>query len=269
MAEESFRLKEGAPVVVVYPAHTIEKDEASAALLARLCTSLSKIAQIEKIGRDDFSDARSTGAALIICLGGDGTTLDVARHTQTSPVLSLKLRPDSVGYLCTDDASQPDKIAHKLTQNGAFVVSRSRLQLVVNGKPVGVPVTNDILIANESPARTTRYLLNYAQFQERHCSSGLWIATARGSHAAARSAGAHPLPDDDARFVLRVRELNHANTTTPTLDAVFSPDQPPELVMLSNHIAAFADGDLWRYPLEPSDCVSFCDAEPMRVVKFR
>jgi hypothetical protein len=57
------------------------------------------------MGRDDMERGFAEKADLVIALGGDGTTLAVARYLEKTPLLSLKLNDDSIGYLCSGEAA--------------------------------------------------------------------------------------------------------------------------------------------------------------------
>ncbi|MBW2380947.1 MAG: NAD(+) kinase, partial [Deltaproteobacteria bacterium] len=67
-------------------------------------------------------------------------------------------------------------------------------------------VLNDALYCHESPAATSRYILEYAGDHERQMSSGVWVGPAAGSTAAIRSAGGKVLPTGSQKIQFVVRE---------------------------------------------------------------
>ena len=253
-------------LTLVYPAQSLARHPYLQTRIEALYQALSAHWSVERVGRDDFTPDLASRSSLVIVAGGDGTTLAVAHQVTTTPLLSLRLSDDSVGYLCTDDAANAKALVEKLRTGACHVVVRPRLQLLVNGQPIGAPAYNDILLAHPCPARASRYAIHLNGQTECHCSSGIWIATAVGSHAAARAAGAHPLPNDDPHFMYRVREFCFADVTKPTLEHVFLPDDSPEFVITS-HSLAFGDGDLWHTELVCGDKMRVTSATPLNVVQ--
>ncbi len=268
MADTLFKLNKDTRVVVSFPGDSAAKHVECASRINGFCAALGVYAKVEKVPRDDMTPEYAQTADLIVAIGGDGTTLDVARSVLQKPVLSLKLKDDSVGYLCADSVLNMGHVLQKLT-SGVEIILRPRMQICINGTHVGFPVLNDVLLANECPARTTRYTIQHDLISEKHCSSGMWVATAVGSHAAAHASGAKPLFDDDERFLLRVREMNHADVPDPIIEMVFSPNNSPVVIPSGLHFRVFADGALWHYPVAPNDRITFAYAEPLRVVQLK
>ena len=66
---------------------------------------------------------------------------------------------------------------------------------------------NDVLIAHQHPAATSRYLVRLGRISETHRSSGLWVSTPAGSTAGIRSSGGAVLPLRSRRLQFRAREL--------------------------------------------------------------
>ena len=65
---------------------------------------------------------------------------------------------------------------------------------------------NEALYAHDSPAATSRYVLEIGKVREDQRSSGFWIGPAAGSTAAQRSAGGRVLPLASKNLQLVVRE---------------------------------------------------------------
>lgn len=252
---------------LVYPAGSIHRHPELADRFIALRDALAKHFDVDSIGRDDFNADVANAHDLVLVIGGDGTTLAAAQYVKHTPVLSLRLSEESVGYLCNADASAFEYVVDKLVSGRYSVVERTRIQTFVDGQPVGRPAYNDVLIANASPARATRYALHGWNRNENHCSSGIWFATAVGSHAAARAAGAVPLGDDDPRFLMRVREFAFADVDKPTLEATFLPGDSPEFTVPA-HTCCFGDGDLWHFKATQTVRLHFEAAPPLRVVKL-
>jgi len=194
---------------------------------------------------------------LVVAIGGDGTMLAAALRCQNTPLLGVRLIPErSIGFLCTVDWQDFEPCLSAIIHHGAAITAEQRMQCVVDDSPLPQPILNDVLISNACPARATRYTLIGPQGEARQCSSGLWVATALGSHAAIRSAGATPLPPGDTRFILKVRELcapKHNAITTMT----FFPEQSPCIVAYDQYCTLFADGALWQRHLTLGSILRF------------
>ncbi|MCB0272233.1 MAG: NAD(+)/NADH kinase [Bdellovibrionales bacterium] len=154
---------------------------------------------------------------LIVSVGGDGTFLDASRHVLHKTILGINSSPfDSVGRFCSINAEQFDQSLDQLIKNQAKSVVLSRLKVELDHN-VLQPVLNDVLICNENPATTSRYLLQIGRKREEQKSSGIWVSTASGSSAAIRGAGGILLPLEDKRFQFLVREPYHQPNQVPTL----------------------------------------------------
>lgn len=265
---QPWKLGQNSRMIVVYPVRTIRQNTQASALVESLCAVLGVYGHVERLGRDDLSAGFASSADLVIAVGGDGTTLAVARYLEQTPLLSLKLKDNSVGYLCSSDMASVSGKVFRLFEGGASVAVRQRMALEMDGQIVGEPAYNDILIANACPARATRYVLMGDGMREKHCSSGIWLATASGSHAAARSAGATPLADDDMRFLFRVRELGYADVPDPTIGWTFDAQHAPTILAVDHHLVAYGDGDLWHVPIPCGASVRVRAAAPLYTVRL-
>jgi NAD+ kinase len=145
---------------------------------------------------------------LIVTLGGDGTLLWASHLADSStPMLAINSAPDtSVGYFCAGDGHNVgDVFADALA--GRLRSSRlARMRVDVGERLISTRVLNDALYCHESPAATSRYILEHAGVQERQMSSGVWVGPAAGSTAALRSAGGRVLPIGSQKIQFVVRE---------------------------------------------------------------
>ncbi len=161
-----------------------------------------------------FGRRDAARASLVVTVGGDGTFLrashaiDATDDSDGPPMLGINsAASSSVGYFC---AAAADGFGMLLDQIAAGKIrSRGlwRLQVAINGKPIRDLALNDVLLAHQSPAETSRYVLKVGDTTQDHKSSGLWIATAAGSTAAIRSAGGKMLEVDERKLQYRAREL--------------------------------------------------------------
>ena len=145
---------------------------------------------------------------LIVTLGGDGTLLWASHLADSStPMLAINSAPDtSVGYVRAGDGHNVDEVL-AAALDGSLKSSRlARMRVDVGDNVISTRVLNDALYCHESPAATSRYILEHAGDQERQMSSGVWIGPAAGSTAAIRSAGGKVLPTGSQKIQFVVRE---------------------------------------------------------------
>jgi NAD+ kinase len=147
-------------------------------------------------------------ADLIVSVGGDGTVLNTSHAVTSGVMLGVNSAPgDSVGHFCSVTAESFS------TRLSGFLCGQwkptklTRLAVTLDGKRLPELALNDVLIAHDCPAATTRYLINDGVIEEEHRSSGIWIATAAGSTAGIRSAGGRKMPRGSMRIQYLVREL--------------------------------------------------------------
>lgn len=226
--------------------------------------------QVTTIAREALSDDIA-GFDWILALGGDGTQLDVARFAGTTPVLGLRLFPESSrGFLCSSDY---DVFLAQTPGVGDFCHLNNYMRLVclVNGIPMGRSILNDVLFSQSNPARASRYVLSLGGEHEFQCSSGIWVSTAVGSHGAVRSAGG-PTIDCHLRLgTYCVRELaTEGDLRQGTFElhthfegAKTSGEQGEGLSIIAKECRhkLFFDGGLWECPLAAGDVVTFAQSE--------
>jgi NAD+ kinase len=145
---------------------------------------------------------------LIVTLGGDGTLLWASHLADSStPMLAINSAPaTSVGYFCAGDGHNVHEVLAAALEGGLKSSRLARMRVDVGDKVLSTRVLNDALYCHESPAATSRYILEYAGDQERQMSSGVWVGPAAGSTAAIRSAGGKVLATGSQKIQFVVRE---------------------------------------------------------------
>jgi NAD+ kinase len=145
---------------------------------------------------------------LIVTLGGDGTLLWASHLADSStPMLAINSAPDtSVGYFCAGDGHDVDEVLAAALEGKLKSSRLARMRVDVGEKVISTRVLNDALYCHESPAATSRYILEYAGDQERQMSSGVWAGPAAGSTAAIRSAGGKVLATGSQKIQFVIRE---------------------------------------------------------------
>ena len=82
----------------------------------------------------------------------------------------------------------------------------ARMQVELDDRLISTRVLNDALYCHESPAATSRYIVEHEGRQERQMSSGVWVGPAAGSTAAIRSAGGKVLAVGSQKLQFVIRE---------------------------------------------------------------
>ena len=151
---------------------------------------------------------RLAEADFIITVGGDGTALNSSHYIREGQLLSVNSAPrDSIGHFCfATKADFADKL-DRILSSELRPIKLARLEVALDQKVVAELALNDVLIAHECPAATTRYIIEIGGREEEHRSSGLWVATAAGSTAGIKSAGGRRLPHGSRRMQYLIREL--------------------------------------------------------------
>jgi NAD+ kinase len=204
----------------------------------------------------DAIDARArcalAGARLVISVGGDGTLLTASHWITGAALLGVNSAPrSSVGYLTLTRRAILARDLARIARGTLLpqVVDRIEVEIERLRLP---PALNDVLIAHEQPAATSRYHLRLGRRGEDQRSSGLWVATGAGSTAGIRSAGGEPMPLVTRRLQFRARELYRARgRRAAALESGFVEDGQ-ELVVESAMEAGwlFVDGarEATRFP---------------------
>ena len=211
----------------------------------------------------------TAGFDLVIAIGGDGTLLDASHSVRDRPLLGVRSSDMSVGHFC---GAVPGNVSEVLTawEAGEATISPlHRLAVTVNGKPVGVPVLNEVLFAATVPAAMSRYIARLGDREEEHKSSGIWISTAAGSSAAIRSAGGEVMDPADDRLQYVVREpYCWAGCDYQLLSGLAH--GPLELLVKMRNASLYMDGHRETWPLTLGDRVSVgMHSSPLRLVAFQ
>jgi len=148
------------------------------------------------------------GWDLIVTLGGDGTLLWASHLAGAdTPMVAINSAPDSsVGYFCAGDGHDVDEVLAAAIAGRLKTYRLCRMQVDLDSRVVSTRVLNDALYCHESPAATSRYVIEFGGRRERHMSSGVWVGPAAGSTAAIRSAGGKVLPVGSQKIQFVVRE---------------------------------------------------------------
>ncbi|HEX5759431.1 MAG TPA: NAD(+) kinase, partial [Thermoanaerobaculia bacterium] len=183
-------------------------------------------------------------ARLVISVGGDGTLLAASHHVTAGALLGVNSAPrDSVGHFALARRETIARVLDSIAAGRLRPFAVTRIRTLLDGAAVGAPALNDVLVAHQHPAATSRYLLRRGRIVEEHRSSGLWIATAAGSTGGIRSSGGAVMSLRSRRLQFRARELYRRPGTAHRLVSGFVP--PGATLVVESQMDAgwlFVDG---------------------------
>lgn len=170
---------------------------------ARLLSDVSK-----ELGLNDgftTEEEMLDNSDMVICLGGDGTFLKVARkaYIKNLPILGVNL--GSLGFLTEIEKKDIDDAVKRLLGDRYTVESRMMLEgsIIRNGEVMANDVAlNDIVISRGALSRIVQvktYVNN--EFVDAFPGDGLIISTPTGSTAYSLSAGG-PIVDPDVNLII-------------------------------------------------------------------
>ncbi len=147
-------------------------------------------------------------ADLVITVGGDGTALGASHFVTDGLLLGVNSAPgDSVGHFCSVQRLNFAARLNDVIRDAWLPTELTRLAVSLDDQLLPELALNDVLIAHDCPAATTRYLIQLDGYEEEHRSSGIWISTAAGSTAGIHSAGGRKMSLHSSRMQYLVREL--------------------------------------------------------------
>jgi NAD+ kinase len=215
----------------------------------------------------------ASDASLVVTVGGDGTLLAASHHVGSIPILGVNSSPQhSVGFFCPAHLGNLEPTLKSALDGTLPSVLLSRMQVSVNNRICSRRVLNEALFCHAIPAATSRYVVSFGEESEEQRSSGVWVSTAAGSTAAARSAGGRVLPFGSRRMQLIVREpyleSRHAARLSPIrLDRiVFEPPQSITILSKMEDARLYLDGPYRQVPVGLGDrVVCSVSDEPLNV----
>jgi NAD+ kinase len=155
------------------------------------------------------ADKRKLAASdFVITIGGDGTVLGSSHYVRGGAMMGVNSAPkDSIGHFCFARRSDFSKKLGEIIDDRLRPQMLARLAVFLDEKQLPELALNDVLIAHNCPAATTRYIIQIGRAREEHRSSGVWISTPAGSTAGILSAGGRAMPQGSRRFQYLIREL--------------------------------------------------------------
>lgn len=209
---------------------------------------------------------------LVVTVGGDGTFLKTSHYLTHQLILGVNSSPSfSVGALLRSSAVDFSEKMKLLLGGKYTVASIARLEAEINGTSVRDLALNDMLLSNECPAETTRYMMKVGSRIEDQRSSGIWLSTAAGSTAAIHAAGGKVMLPHSQKIQYLVREPYVQKNVKPyqLVNGMISSNQYVEVINKMIHGYLYIDGALSKHKLHFGDTIRFrLAAHPVRVVEF-
>jgi NAD+ kinase len=224
--------------------------------------------EVQRIrGRREEFDADAFD--LIVTVGGDGTLLGASHRVGATPVLAINSAPtSSVGFFCGARKGEVHKAIKAALRGKLNCMSLTRMRVLLNGEVVDQRVLNDALFCHQSPAATSRYILEYRGVLEEQKSSGFWIGPAAGSTAAQRSAGGRVLPLTSRSLQCVVREpYTPAGEPTRLAKILVRPGKSLVVRSKSRKMRMYLDGPELSVRVDLGDVVEFNESpEPLNLL---
>lgn len=201
----------------------------------------------------------TSGASLVIAVGGDGTLLAASHNVVDVPILGVNSSPrHSVGFFCGARRSGLPKSLAAALDGSISRIKLARMCVNHNGQVRSRRVLNEALYCHRSPAATSHYILQHEKKREVQRSSGFWVGPAAGSTAAQRSAGGVVLPLTSRKLQLVVREPYTANGKSLRL-ARFTVAQGKKVSVQSKMQSAgiYLDGPYLKIGVRLGDLTTF------------
>ena len=156
---------------------------------------------------------------LVVTAGGDGTVLDVSHYLGSDvPVLGVNSAPSSShGHWCIATAKNFRSILRDILSGRRQPLSIMRLGLTLDGKKLPHLVLNEVVIAHEDFAGTSRYIITVGSKSAEHKSDGLFVGTPGGCTGWMHSYQAELLPITSRQMQYLVRGLIVKPGTRPRL----------------------------------------------------
>jgi len=157
---------------------------------------------------------------VVVCLGGDGTLLSVARRFAPShtPIIGVNL--GHLGFLTAVEPGDFEDFFDDYLAGRCVVSRRMMLDAEITGDsshPEPVPVLNDVVITKATLARMLDFDLHVnGRLVSRYRADGLIIATPTGSTAYSLAAGGS-IVQPDLQAILVTPICPHALTQRPIL----------------------------------------------------
>lgn len=150
-------------------------------------------------------DGVISGSEIIVCLGGDGTFLQVARKAYKTGVPMLGINLGSLGFLTEVDKNDIDNAVDRIMHGRYKVEERIMLDAVVmrKGEIIGSEVAvNDVVISRSAFSRIlhVKTYINDA-FVDTFPGDGLIVSSPTGSTAYSLSAGG-PIVEPDTDLII-------------------------------------------------------------------
>ena len=207
---------------------------------------------------------------LVITVGGDGTFLEAARRMGKQKVLGINSDPKgSVGSFCTANPRTFKGVLSRFFSGRAKISQLNRLKLILQGKPIGTNVLNDILICHRNPAAMSRYWIKVGGKREEHRSSGLWVSTAAGSTGAIKTAGGRILDRRSKLIQYRPRELYQGHGVKYRLKGgLVAPSKILKIGSMMRDGMLYIDGPHLKIPFRFGDTLQVSNSPfPLSVIR--
>jgi NAD+ kinase len=153
------------------------------------------------IADDEESASSFSGAELVICLGGDGTVLHVARLLIGTPAVILGVNMGRLGFLTELDGHEVRERLAEVLSGAGRIEERTLLSVKAQGE--NFPALNDAVIGRATLSRAIQLAVDVEgiRIADYRC-DGVIVASATGSTAYALSVGGPILAPESSDIIV-------------------------------------------------------------------
>jgi NAD+ kinase len=248
----------------------VERLKAAAANHERCLQAVRKTLGAHRVNEwqvDRLQARDAEGKDLVVTVGGDGTVLTANSLDSAVPMITVNSDPArSVGMYTRCTAETFPALLAAWEAGTAAVEAIPRLQVRIDSGQQW-RILNECLFASANPAAMSRYLIEVGDQRETQRSSGVWVATAAGSTAAIRSAGAESLEAHTPALLFKVREPFQGRGAFTLLEGRQMPPLSLRLTPSMPGISIFIDGPYLHRSVPPGALVEFTPSPvPLRLL---
>ncbi|MBX9694812.1 MAG: NAD(+)/NADH kinase, partial [Cyanobacteria bacterium] len=191
---------------------------------------------------------------IVVAVGGDGTFLDASHSVLTDvPMLGVNSAPHSShGHFCLATADSFEPVFDEVLSGKRQASRLLRLHATMDGADVPIPpVLNEIMIAHNCPAGTTKFDFRQGTKSRTYMCGGLIVSTPSGSTGMNRSEKGTVLPIADNKFLYLERApVIPPSSTRKRLSGSMQRGETLEITSKMKGGWLFIDGAHLRHPLK-------------------
>ena len=185
---------------------------------AKACKVVEGSFEVLHEWKDTLTKANLEDVDVVVGIGGDGTILSASHYVEDELLVGVNSNVNtSEGALSTVTVDNLSEILKGILDKKEVVEKLERIDVLINGKSVGMYALNEVYVGHDKAYRTSKYNLEVNGKSEEQRSSGILVVTGTGSTAWYASAGQKPFDSLAKYLMMFVREPYSGRIYKPTL----------------------------------------------------